>query len=404
MELTRATNPYSAGAGTMPPFLAGRDKDLERFDTLLARLEAGDQGRSLVYSGLRGVGKTVLLLEFEKLAVERGWDCTGVVEIGATTDFRTSISRMTHRLLRSLSRKHVIKDRVTRALGVLKAFNVTAPGGFQLSIDVTALSGSADSGDIEDDLTELLVEVGEAARAGGKGVVYLVDEMQNLEPVAMGALCMAFHKLAQQQLPVALVGAGLPPLPSQLRSAKPYAERLFEYFPLGRLPEAAARSALVTPATHRGASYEPGAAELVLAAADGYPYFIQEYGRVVWEDAGVSPITAAAAAEALPVAREILDEEFFDNRVEEATNEERRYMAAMADLGDGPQGTGEVTGRAGYKQRASSGKARQALIRKGLIYVPKHGTVDFTVPHFADFMRRRYPLASVLGTADEDES
>ena len=404
MELTRATNPYSAGAGTMPPFLAGRDKDVERFDTLLERLEAGDQGRSLVYSGLRGVGKTVLLLELEKVAVERGWDSTGVVEIGATTDFRTSISRMTHRLLRGLSRKHAIKDRVTRALGVLKAFNVTAPGGFQVNIDATAISGSADSGDIEDDLTELLVEVGEVARGGGKGVVYMVDEMQNLEPVAMGALCMAFHKLAQQQLPVALAGAGLPPLPSQLRSAKPYAERLFEYFPLGRLPEAAARSALVTPATRKGAAYEPGAIELVLAAADGYPYFIQEYGRVVWEEAGVSPITAAAVAEALPVARDILDAEFFDNRVEEATNEERRYMAAMADLGDGPQSTGEVTGRAGYKQRASSGKARQALIRKGLIYVPKHGTVDFTVPHFADFMRRRYTLASLLGTADEDES
>ena len=124
MQLTRATNPYSAGAGTMPPFLAGRDKDIENFEALLTRLEGGLQGRSLVYSGLRGVGKTVLLLEFEKLAVERGWDCTGVVEIGATTDFRTSIGRMTHRLLRGLSRKQAIKERVTQALGVLKAFNV----------------------------------------------------------------------------------------------------------------------------------------------------------------------------------------------------------------------------------------------------------------------------------------
>jgi hypothetical protein len=402
MELTRATNPYAAGAGTMPPFLAGRDLDVDRFDTLLTRLEGGEQARSLVYSGLRGVGKTVLLLEFEKVAAGRGWDCTGVVEIGATTDFRTSISRMTHRLLRGLSRKQAIRERVLRALGVLKAFNLMAPGGFQLSIDTAAISGSADSGDIEDDLTELLVEVGEAAREGGKGVVYLVDEMQNLEPLAMGALCMAFHKLAQRQLPVALVGAGLPPLPSQLRSAKPYAERLFEYFPLGALPEAAARSALVTPAARKGVDFGAGAVELILDAAEGYPYFIQEYGRVVWEEAGASPITAEAVREALPVAQEILDEEFFDNRVEEATNEERRYMAAIADLGDGPQSTGEITARAGYKRRASSGKARQALIRKGLVYVPSHGAVDFTVPHFAAFMRRRYPLASLLRTADED--
>jgi hypothetical protein len=401
MQLTRATNPYSAGAGTMPPFLAGRDKDIENFEALLTRLEGGLQGRSLVYSGLRGVGKTVLLLEFEKLAVERGWDCTGVVEIGATTDFRTSIGRMTHRLLRGLSRKQAIKERVTQALGVLKAFNVITPGGFQLNIDVSAISGSADSGDIEDDLTELLREVGEAARAGGKGVVYLIDEMQNLEPVAMGALCMAFHKLAQQQLPVALVGAGLPPLPTQLRAAKPYAERLFEYFPLGRLSDAAARSALVTPATRSGAEYEEAGMRLILEAADGYPYFIQEYGRVIWEEAGVSPITVAAVVEALPVAQEILDEEFFDNRVEEATNEERRYMAAMADLGDGAQSTGEVSQRAGYRKHTSSSKARQALIRKGLIYDPQHGTVDFTVPHFAAFMRRRYPLASLLKAGDD---
>lgn len=401
MELTRATNPYSAGAGTMPPFLAGRDHDVERFDSVLTRLEAGQHGRGLIYSGLRGVGKTVLLLEFEKLAAERGWDCTGVVEIGATTDFRTSISRMTHRLLRGLNRREAIKDRVTQALGVLKAFNVITPGGFQLNIDVTAISGSADSGDIEEDLTELLVSVGEAARAGRTGVVYLIDEMQYLEPVAMGALCMAFHKLAQQQLPVTLVGAGLPPLPAQLRSAKPYAERLFEYLPLGKLERAAARSALVLPATRSGAEYEEAGVDQILAAADGYPYFIQEHGRVVWEEAGVSPITTAAVEEALPVVQEILDEEFFDNRVEEATNEERRYMAAMADIGDGPQSTAEITQQAGYKARASSGKARQALIRKGLVYVPAHGTVDFTVPHFGAFMRRRYPLASLLSAGDE---
>jgi AAA ATPase-like protein len=401
MELTRATNPYSAGAGTMPPFLAGRDHDVERFDSVLTRLEAGQHGRGLIYSGLRGVGKTVLLLEFEKVAAERGWDCTGVVEIGATTDFRTSISRMTHRLLRGLNRREAIKDRVTQALGVLKAFNVITPGGFQLNIDVTAISGSADSGDIEEDLTELLVSVGEAARAGNTGVVYLIDEMQYLEPVAMGALCMAFHKLAQQQLPVTLVGAGLPPLPAQLRSAKPYAERLFEYLPLGKLERAAARSALVMPATRSGADYEEGGVDLILAAADGYPYFIQEHGRVVWEEAGVSPITTAAVEEAMPVVQEILDEEFFDNRVEEATNEERRYMAAMADIGDGPQPTAEITEKAGYKARASSGKARQALIRKGLIYVPEHGSVDFTVPHFGAFMRRRYPLASLLSAGDD---
>jgi hypothetical protein len=399
VHLTRANNPYSAGAGTMPPVLAGRDKDVENFRTLLERLQNGAQGRSLVYSGLRGVGKTVLLLEFEKIAAEQEWDCTGVVEIGTTTDFRASISRMTHKLLRGLSRREAVLGRMTQALGVLKAFNVTAPGGFKLNIDVSAIAGTADSGDIEDDLSELLVEVGRAAQAGGKGVVYLIDEMQNLTPVAMSAICMAFHKIAQQKLPVALVAAGLPPLPTQLRSAKPYAERLFEYFPLGRLSAGAAQSALVTPATRQGAAYEAGAAELILEKADGYAYFLQECGRVVWEEAGFSPITQEAVSAALPAAQDILDEEFFDNRVEGATNEERRYMAAMADLGDGPQSTATVTERAGYRKRTSSGKARQELIKHGLIFSPEYGKVDFTVPHFGDFMRRRYPLQGLLQAA-----
>lgn len=400
VKLSTANNPYSAGAGSSPPLLAGRDGDVEDFRVLLDQLGAGHSGaRSLIYSGLRGVGKTVLLLEFENEAVDRGWPCTGVVEIGATTDFRTSFARMTHRLLRTLSRKEAVKERVMQALGVLKAFNITTPGGFQLNIDVDAISGSADTGDIEEDLMELLAEVGEAARAAGLGVVYLVDEMQHLSETAMGALCMAFHKVSQRKLPVALVGAGLPPLPTQLRSAKPYAERLFNYKRLGRLEPAAARSALVVPASRLGVEYEKEAVDKILELSDGYPYFIQEYGRVVWEETEESPITLADVELAAPLVQETLDTEFFDNRVDEATAAERRYMAAMADLGDGEQATLETTKRLGFETRASTSQARQGLIEKGLIYSPKLGYVDFTVPHFAKFMRRRYPLKAVLTDA-----
>jgi hypothetical protein len=243
---------------------------------------------------------------------------------------------------------------------------------------------------------ELLVEVGEAARAAGSGVVYLVDEMQHLDETAMGALCMAFHKVSQRKLPVALVGAGLPPLPTQLRSAKPYAERLFNYKRLGRLEPAAARAALIVPATRLGVEYDEDAVEKILELSDGYPYFIQEYGRVVWEETDESPITLADVELAAPLVQETLDEEFFDNRVDEATGAERRYMAAMADLGDSEQKTLEVTKRLGFETRASTSKTRQGLIDKGLIYSPKLGYVDFTVPHFAKFMRRRYPLEAVL--------
>jgi hypothetical protein len=401
VNLTTANNPYSAGAGSSPPVLAGRDADVKEFQVLLDQLGARHSGaRSMIYSGLRGVGKTVLLLEFETEASNRGWPCTGVVEIGATTDFRTSFARMTHRLLRSLSRKEAVKERVLQALGVLKAFNITTPGGFQLNIDVDAIAGSADTGDIEEDLMELLVEVGEAAQAAGVGVVYLIDEMQHLPAVAMGALCMAFHKVSQRKLPVALVGAGLPPLPTQLRAAKPYAERLFSYKRLGRLEEPEARAALVVPATRLGVEYEEEAVRLILELSDGYPYFIQDYGRVVWEETDESPITLDAVEVAAPIVQETLDEEFFDNRVDEATGAERRYMAAMAALGDGAQDTLEVTKRLGFTSRASTSKARQGLIDKGLIYSPEVGLVDFTVPHFTEFMRRRYPIASVLADGD----
>jgi hypothetical protein len=400
VQLTRENNPYSSGAGQKPPVLAGRDQDLDQFRSLLTRLGAGKSDRSPIYSGLRGVGKTALLLEFESIAVNEGWPTTSVFEIGATTDFRTSMARMTHKLVRTLSKKEVLKQRVIQTLGILKAFNITTPGGFQLNIDVNALAGTADTGDLEEDIVELLLEVGELARAGGTGVVYLIDEMQNLDPVAMGALCMAFHKISQQSLPVAMVGAGLPPLPTQLREAKPYAERLYSYHQLGRLPEAAARAALILPAEREGVSYEPDAVELILEKSDGYPFFIQDYGRVVWSEAGTSPITRADVDDAAAVVQEVLDEEFFDNRVEEATAAERRYMAAIADLGDGPQRTGDISQALGFKTQSSGSRVRLDLINKGLIYSPAHGQVDFTVPHFADFMRRRYPLRDLL-TADD---
>ena len=401
-KLTTANNPYSAGAGSSPPVLAGRDTDLADFRVLLEQLAAGHSGaRSLIYSGLRGVGKTVLLLQFEREASARDWPCTGVVETGATTQFRALFARITHRLLRALGRKENASEQVRRSLGVLKAFHGTGPAGFQLNIDVEAVAGAADTGDLEEDVLELLVEVGEAARAAGVGVVYLFDEMQHLPATAMGALCMAFHKVSQNQLPVALVGAGLPSLPTQLRSAKPYAERLFNYKRLGRLPEAAARAALVVPATRLGAAYTDDAVAKIVELSDGYPYFIQEYGRVIWEESDESPITLADVEFAAPIVQETLDEEFFDNRVDEATGAERRYMAAMADLGEGAQNTLEVTRRMGFDSRASTSKARQSLIDKGLIFSPSIGLVDFTVPHFAQFMRRRYPLDAVVANDDE---
>jgi hypothetical protein len=288
-------NPYTPGSGIKPLKLAGRDGDLEAFGVLLERLASGQPERSLIYSGLRGVGKTVLLQEFETLAREAGWVCNDVEEVGSG-DFRQTFAELAYQMLLSMSRRERMRARATTALGVLKAFSVGVPGGFTAKLDVEAASGTADSGDPERDLAVLLVEVGQVAQSGGTGAVFILDEMQALDATALAAVCMSMNRVGQRGLPVALVGAGLPPLPRLLRAAKPYAERMFAYHELDRLSDAEARMALVAPAALREVEYEAPAVELVLEASAGYPHFIQEYGRVLWNEVDSSPITATSRA------------------------------------------------------------------------------------------------------------
>ena len=264
-------NPYTPGAGRKPPMLAGRDRDLEGFQALIERLGAGGYERSLIYSGLRGVGKTVLLMELDVLASEAGWATTDVQEVGSQPDFRVTFARMATRLLREMSRRHRIKDRAERALGVVKAFSVAVPSGVQLKLDVEAASGIADSGDHEQDLTDLLREIGEVAQATGAGALFLIDEMHNLDAPSLAAICIAFQAISRHGLPVAMVAAGLPDLQVRLMSAKPYADRLFAYHELGRLSDAAARAALIAPAGTRGVDYQQDAARRVVREAAGYP-------------------------------------------------------------------------------------------------------------------------------------
>jgi hypothetical protein len=221
-------NPYTPSAGQRPAYLAGRDEDVENLRLLIERLADGRQERSVIYTGLRGTGKTVLLGEFEALAREAGW-FSASAEVGRQGDFRVTFGRLASQALRSMSLKDRMKSRAKAALGVVHAFSALAPGGVKLALDVAATSGKADSGDPEEDLAELLAEVGEVAALGGTGVLFLVDEMQNLDLAALSAICMAFHRVGQRSLPVALGGAGLPSLRRLLLEAKPYAARLFRY-------------------------------------------------------------------------------------------------------------------------------------------------------------------------------
>ncbi len=388
-------NPYTPGAGRKPPTLAGRDGELENFQSLIERLAAGSYERSLIYSGLRGVGKTVLLMELDVLATEAGWATTDVQEVGSQPDFRVTFARMAARVLREMSRRHRVKERVERALGVVKAFSVAGPGGVvSLKLEVEAASGLADSGDPEQDLTDLVREIGEVAQATGSGALFLIDEMHNLDAGSLAAICIAFQAVSRAGLPVAMAAAGLPDLRVRLMSAKPYADRLFQYRELGRLADPAARIALIAPAATRGLEYEEDAARQVVRESAGYPYFLQEFGLELWNHAEVSPITADDVEAVRDIVTDSLARNFFGTRFQMATDAEQRYIAAMASLGDPPYRTSEVARAYGARDQRGVSVHRESLISKGLIWSPRRGQLDFTVPLFAEYLRDNHPIAS----------
>lgn len=382
-------NPYAPGAGVRPPQLAGRDDDLDAFQVVLERVGRRLPERSLVVAGLRGVGKTVLLLEFQSLADQRGWS-TAKLEARIGMPLRTSLGRAVHLILRSLERQHGREHRFDPVIRVLKSFVTTAgpSGDFSFRLDVDPEPGRADSGDDEVDLTELLTEVGEAAAAVNTGIAIFIDELQDLSGRDLGAIVGAFHEISQQQLPVVIVGAGLPHLPQALSEAKTYAERLFRYRRVDSLGRPASIEALVLPARRLGVEYTDGAVAAALDASGGYPYFIQAYGKHIWEVAGTSPIDLDDVRVGSVEARRELDVGFFGTRLDRATPREREYLQAMAELGEDPVRTSAVAGHLG-KPTASLSVARDQLLKKGLIYTPDRGLVAFTVPRFGEFILGR---------------
>jgi hypothetical protein len=385
--MKRSANPYTPGAGKRPAKLAGRDGDLENFSLLLERLGAGRHERSMIFSGLRGIGKTVLLLEFEILASEAQWFSTGVQEVGSNADFRTSMARLALRLLRSMSLRKRMADRAKAALSVVKSFSISGPAGVRFQLDVDAAPGSADTGDIEQDLADLLVEIGEVARAGGTGALLLIDEMQNLDRASLGAICMALHRVSQLDLPVALAGAGLPTLPTMLRAAKPYSPRLFSYHTLGQLSDAEAALALVGPAGLQGVELRKAAVDLIVGRSGGHPYFLQEYGRVLWDEIDSPPITAEHVSVVEEIVDDSLERGFFAPAFELATDAEQRYLIAISSLGDGPYKSADAAIAAGYSSIGGASFVREELIAKELIWSPRRGQIDFTVPRFAQYLR-----------------
>src|SRR3954452_14430573 len=400
-------NPYAPGAGQRPPELAGRDRELRQLAVTLERVAAGRPERSMVVSGLRGVGKTVLLNALRGQAVTRAW---GTGKIGARPDrsVRRPIAQAVHAAVREVGHRHRDPERVDVVAGVVKAFAVRTELKDRRGIrwnsatDVVAAKGRADSGDLELDLVELFIDIGELARDLGVGVGLFVDEMQDIGSAELAALCGAVHEVSQQNAPVVVVGAGLPHLPVALAAAKSYAERLFRYVVVDRLPRDMADRALLRPAAEEGVDYEQEALDELYGLTDGYPYFVQAYGKVTWDSAVGSPIRKADVGEAAPEAEAELAVGFFGARYERATPAERDYMRTMAEMGatsgrDGSGGLG-THGREGWVTTAEVAKAlgrrpqslspaRDGLLKKGLVYSSERGTVAFTVPHFGQFLR-----------------
>jgi len=384
-------NPYAPGAGQRPPELAGRDREIGQFEVVLERVARGRPERSMVLTGLRGVGKTVLLNAFRSMAMQRLWG-TGKIEARPDQSIRRPIAGALHMAVRELAPRHRAPDRIDHFLGVLKAFSTrdpAAPKGSlsaQLGIDVPAVRGRADSGDLEIDLTELLTDAAAVAADLSVGIALFIDEMQDVPAADISALCAACHELSQSGGPLIVVGAGLPHLPSVLSASKSYSERLFRYVPIDRLDRAAADQALLAPARREGADFESAALDALFEAADGYPYFVQAYGKVTWDVAAASPVTAGDVKVASPQAESELAVGFFGSRYERATPAEREYMRAMAMLGDDPVPTSSVADELGRKPSSVS-PARDGLIKKGLIYRSERGLIAFTVPHFGRFLR-----------------
>ncbi len=385
-------NPYSMRAGNPPPALTGREAQTDQFRRLLGRLGHGLNEPSIILHGLRGVGKTVLLLEFESIADTEGWTSPDPIEIRSDTNFRAELADAAYQALLRLNRRKAIGERLKAFTGLLSGFKagVSTEGKVEFSFDPSALSGS--TGSLERDLTHLFVELGETARDHDTGVVFLIDEMQFLGRAEMEAIAAAMHRMSQLKLPIALAGAGLPQLPGLMVEAKSYAERLFSYPEVGPLSTQAARQALTEPAETESVTFDGDALQRIVERSGGYPAFIQAYGKEAWNMAPDTVITLADIRASEPIIETKLDDEFFHVRFEKATPRERRYMAAMADLDGGPYRTGDVAKRLSSAVSSTS-VVRDSLIKKGLIYSPDHGEVDFTVPHFSPFMRRRYPFA-----------
>jgi len=387
-----ATNPFAPGAGTPPPELAGRDELLETVRVTLARVRTGRAAKSVLMIGLRGVGKTVLLDRMRDNAEAEGIH-TLRMEAPESRSLPALLAPELRLALLRLSREERARALATRALRGLAGFAKALKVKYQdieVGLDVEPEPGLADNGDLEHDLQALLEAAGAAAREAGTALALFVDELQYVAEDELAALITALHRTAQRQLPVVLVGAGLPQLRGRMGQAKSYAERLFDFPEVGPLSTEAAELAIVKPIHDELAEIDGAAVDSIVRTTQGYAYFVQEWGKHAWDAADASPITAEDVAAASKTAIAALDAGFFGVRFDRLTPSEKRYLRAMAELGPGPHRSGDIA-RELDRKVTSLAPMRSQLITKGMVWSPGHGDTGFTVPLFDEFMRRIMP-------------
>jgi hypothetical protein len=387
-------NPFSPGAGSPPPELVGRDAILEQARIALHRLRAGRPAKSMILVGLRGVGKTVLLNRIRSIAEEGGFRAL-FVEAHENKPLPALLMPHLRQVLFSLDAMENVSEKVKRGFRVLRSFMTglkakAKVGDVELELGVNPETGTADSGDLEADLSELFVAVAEAAADREKAVAICIDELQYLSESELGALIMALHRVAQRALPLVMVGAGLPQIIGLAGRSKSYAERLFDYPAVGALAPSDASNALQSPVHKQGVRFADDAIGEVLKVTQGYPYFLQQWGYEAWDIAVGPTIELKDVQEATVRSVKELDQSFFRVRFDRLTPREKDYLRALAELGDGPQRSSDIAELFGVKVQ-SVAPLRAGLLRKGMIYSPSHGDTEFTVPLFGEFMLRVMP-------------
>ncbi len=397
--MERAHNPFAPGAGTPPPELAGRGDILEQAGVALERIKNGRPEKSLLMVGLRGVGKTVLLNEIQRLAIEKGYKTAFIEATENRSKKKLPELLLPHlrQILLQLDAGEMFNTYVKRAMRVLQSFI----SKFHVQTDLFTVKiadpeiGVADSGDLEVDLAQLFTAVAEAAANRKTGIAIIIDELQYLDETELSALIIAIHHISQKGLPLIMVGAGLPQLVGKAGNSKSYAERLFTYPDVGQLKPEDARQALQKPVQHQGVEFTADALKEIINLTKGYPYFLQEWGYHAWNTAAVSPITLADVQKATVIALKKLDDDFFRVRFDRLTPSEKRYVRALAELGNNPQRSGDIAEKLGLSVNTVA-PLRSQLIKKGMIYSPAHGDTAFTVPLFEEFLKRAMPDIAAL--------